>query len=524
LEPVDLSIASSRWRQLHVWMREPSLTRNVFSNWANTAATILYTLIITPIVVRALGSEMYGVWSFINGFLAYSDLLYLGLGTALIRYVAEYVQRRDLEGLGRLVSVVWTIYVGVGILAMLIAIGVGIYLPTFFPGKVGISRTVALWTCGLLGLRLLALFVASVDSGVLVGINRADVALCSRLFFTMVRCVTIPITLAFGDPMLALAAVIAATAVAETVVLRVLATRFCPAAMRRFVRPARAELRHLYGFGLQSFFALLAVKIISYTDTTVIGFALGPAAVALYVLPLQLVEYGRILVGGVSTVLLPKLAGEQVRGSAEGLAKSYLQASRVTGVLAVFLYINLIFLGAPFLRLWVGSEFANNAIPILVCLGIAGVAQALSTQVSLPFHQATDTLRRPVTILLTEAALNLVLSLVLVRSLGLTGVALSTLLPALAFTFVLLPPSLCRTLRVPFRTWANAAITPGIYLLLPLTTLHLAMRFAVADGGYPVLLLKLAAGSALALGMAPRLVGMKIGPRWWSAKPVASAG
>jgi hypothetical protein len=50
------------------------------------------------------------------------------------------------------------------------------------------------------------------------------------------------------------------------------------------------------------------------------------------------------------------------------------------------------------------------------------------------------------------------------------------------------------------------------------------MRFAVADGGYPVLLMKAAAGSVLALGMAPRLVGMKIGPRWWSAKPVASAG
>jgi O-antigen/teichoic acid export membrane protein len=190
----------------------------------------------------------------------------------------------------------------------------------------------------------------------------------------------------------------------------------------------------------------------------------------------------------------------------------------------VFLYVNLIFLGAPFLRLWVGDQYSYAAFPILLCLGIAGVAQALSTQVSLPFHQATDTLRRPVVILLTEAALNLVLSLVLVKRFGITGLAIATLLPAVAFTFVLLPSYLCRSLLVPFRTWATVAIVPGLCLLVPLTMLHLALQFVLADGGYSVLVLKVAAAGALALGMAPRLVGIKLGPRWWSPKPLASAG
>jgi O-antigen/teichoic acid export membrane protein len=66
--------------------REPqSLARNVLSNWLVLAGTLIYALVITPIVVRTLDTERYGVWSFLNGVLAYADLFYLGLGVAFIK-------------------------------------------------------------------------------------------------------------------------------------------------------------------------------------------------------------------------------------------------------------------------------------------------------------------------------------------------------------------------------------------------------------------------------------------------------
>jgi hypothetical protein len=70
--------------------RRVSLPRNVFSNWTATPFSIPYSLFITPIVVRARETELYGVWSVLNGLLAYSDLLCTGLGAALTRYLAQY--------------------------------------------------------------------------------------------------------------------------------------------------------------------------------------------------------------------------------------------------------------------------------------------------------------------------------------------------------------------------------------------------------------------------------------------------
>ena len=78
--------------------RPGSLARNVLSNWIGIPITVAYGLVITPIIVRALDTELYGVWSFLNGLLMYSDLLYVGLGSALIKYVAQHRANDDQAG------------------------------------------------------------------------------------------------------------------------------------------------------------------------------------------------------------------------------------------------------------------------------------------------------------------------------------------------------------------------------------------------------------------------------------------
>ena len=59
------------------------------ANWIASLLSIVYALFITPIVIKALNKDLYGVWSFLNGLLAYSSLLYVGLGAAFIKYLSQ---------------------------------------------------------------------------------------------------------------------------------------------------------------------------------------------------------------------------------------------------------------------------------------------------------------------------------------------------------------------------------------------------------------------------------------------------
>src|SRR6516225_2063250 len=74
------------------------------ANWIASLLSIVYALFITPIVIKALNKDLYGVWSFLNGLLAYSSLLYVGLGAAFIKYLSQYRAVGDRVSVTRLAS------------------------------------------------------------------------------------------------------------------------------------------------------------------------------------------------------------------------------------------------------------------------------------------------------------------------------------------------------------------------------------------------------------------------------------
>ena len=481
---------------------QPSLARNVIFNWLSTGAMIAYSLFITPVVVRGLDKQLYGVWSFLNGLLTYTDLLYLGLGAALIKYVAHHLAHRDDAAVNRLGSVVLSIYTVIGLLCLVAAVLVAPLVPRMFAQPLDpASATATTYTCVLLGARVLALFIGSVFAGVLVGADRTDVARVVPIVFTALRFLAIPIFVTGPNPLLALALVVTVSAVIECVVMarlvRVVLSRF----KTRWVWPHAPELRVLYGFGLQSFFVLTAVKLISYTDTTVIGVTLGAASVALYALPLQLIEYGRIGVNGIVGVLLPRLSALYAKGDTNRLGEAYLAAALVTCLIAAFLNVNIVFLGVPFLSLWVGPAFGEPTRWVLIFLAAASVLQALSTQVPLPFYQAMHLLRFPAVVLVVEGFANLGLSVAWAPRFGITGVALATALPALAISFLALPRHLCRHLEIPYSRLFRRTLLPVLLSIVTHSATFLLLNYLAQTTSYLALFAKaLAAAPGAAIG------------------------
>ena len=272
-----------------------SMTRNVSLNWLQMAAAIVYSLAVTPFVIRALGTEGYGVWSFVNGLTTYADFFYLGLGGALIRFVAEFRARDDLPRMRRLCSVVFTVYIAIGGLFLVGAVMVSPAVPRLLGSNLqSISASMASITVILIGARISALFAGSVFSGILFAHDRNDIFKGILIAFTCVRLALVPLCVRGDYSLVILAAIFTVTSWAEALVLSVFARRVTGGLSIRPVIPQFSDLRPLYAFGLMSFGIQVSSKLISYTDTTVIGMKLGATDVALYTLPLQLIEYRQI--------------------------------------------------------------------------------------------------------------------------------------------------------------------------------------------------------------------------------------
>ncbi|HEX5071207.1 MAG TPA: hypothetical protein VFV78_13400, partial [Vicinamibacterales bacterium] len=289
--------------------RGSSLARNVTSNWLGIGLSIVYALIITPIVIRALDTQLYGAWQFLNGLVAYSELFYLGLGSAIIRFVAQARITNDYARINRLASIVLTIYATIGLAVLVAATGVSGSMTKFFPDQLAPELEQAItYTVILLGVRVLLIFVTSGFSGLLAAHDRFDLVNGVNIASLAVRFMAIPWLISMGaNPLLTFAWLMCAITALEAAAMAGLAFWLIPNLSVWPSRPTSAELRLLYGFGLQSFFVLIAFKLISYTDTVVITRKLGLEAAGWYTPSLQLVEYARMAVGGLAGVLLPRL-------------------------------------------------------------------------------------------------------------------------------------------------------------------------------------------------------------------------
>jgi O-antigen/teichoic acid export membrane protein len=432
--------------------RQPSLQRNVLLNWLSAGANLAYSLVVTPLVVRGMGHEAYGVWSFLNGLTMYSSLLYLGVSSSFIKRLAELRSGGGAEAASRLASVALSLYSAIGSFCVLVAVAAAPHVSSLFatplPEPVAVSAAI---TCVLLGFRLLFLFVGSTYGGLLTALERVDLNGVVQLASTVLRAAGVPLALQSRDPLVAFALLMGSTACLEVVAQRRLARVLWPALKARLVVPTGAELKALYTFGLQAFFLNVATLLISYADTAVVGILLGASSVTLYALPLQLIEYGRILVNGITHPMLPRLARLKAEGDDVQMRHEYLRVMRLCGVVAACVNVNLVILGPDFLTLWVGADFGSASRPLLLLLGPAAVAQAVSTQAQTPFFLVLGAFRFSVATLLCEAMANLALSLWLAGSIGLTGVAAGTLIPAVGITLWLLPSYLCRQFGA---TWA----------------------------------------------------------------------
>lgn len=478
----------------------PSLIRNVLSNWFVLATGVAYALFITPVIVRALGQEQYGVWSFLNGLLAYSDVLYFGLGTAFVKFVAGSRATGDQDGVNRLASVVTLIYTGLGIVSLVAAFVLSGFITHVFatPLAPELGRQAAI-TCMLLGGQLCFVFMGSAFIGLLSGYERYDLANGVYLVGVLLRFILTPLLVREGhEPLLTMAWLGVSIPGLSVLLLAIVAYRTIPGFALRLVKPQAAELRQLYGFGLQSFFIVFAVKLISYTDTTVIGTTLGAASVALYTLPLQLVEYGRAAVAGFSGVFLPRLAGLVVQQDFRALRAAYLSSMRFACVLSGWLVASMIALGPAFLNRWVGPDFGTPTQYVLLALAIATFGQVISTQVPLPFYQALHVVAVPAIVLMLEAVVNLALSLWLAPRLGLVGVAVATVAPALLLSGMVLPPYLCKRLGLPLRALYVTSVLPGLAVMALTLACHWLTGQVAVTESFVVIGLRAAASLPIA--------------------------
>lgn len=448
-----------------------NLARNVATRYLAILVEAVIGLIVLPYTISHLGKSAYGLWTLTTSVTAYFTVLQLGYGGAIVKFVAEFRAKRNPQALNEVVSTMFFVYSAIGAAAYVLAIVVAFFLPQLFnfePGQAPIGRTLLLITAAQIALY----FPFSVYGGVINGFEHFYINNVVGTVSNIAAAVAQVLVLHAGY---GLVEVVAATTTLRTIpflVYRFNAYHVFPELRIRLSSFRGDRLRELTGFSAYLAVIDWASRVNYATDLVVIGMFLNTAAAGVYAVGQRLADAMFKVTSQLHTLLFPAVVHRAATGESGAQRSLMVKATRFQLGIGMALCTATIADADVLIRAFFGPGFDASVI----ILQLLSVVILLRAWMAMPSTVLKGTNRqRYVAIASSVAAVaNLLLSVMLVKWMGITGVALGTLIPTTALAAAAVFPTACRTVELPimkgFRdiVWRAAwpALLPALLLTL----------------------------------------------------------
>jgi O-antigen/teichoic acid export membrane protein len=435
------------------------------SSYANKLVAITIAFVLVPFLLHRLGDAQYGLWILISSIVANGELLDVGIGPAIAKYVAEYHAERNSERANGLIATAFSLYTVLGLVALVLAVALAYMFAELFaipPSEHGTAATLVL----LLGAQLAISMPCTTFAAILRGLQRYDLLNAVSIFGQITSAsATVIIVLCNGGVIEIVAAnllIWSATQIMNIRCIRRVAPEF-----RLGWRGARLDLVRTVAVFSSSMFAIHAAgRVQTKVDEIVIGARLSAAVVAPYAIARQLSGIPQLICEQFLKVFIPLSSQLNAEGDRYRIQLLYVIGSRVT--LAILMPIGgvLVTVAGPLLTAWVGPSYAGYA-PICVILTLASLIET-SQWPGMLILQGIAQHHRLAAAWVCAATANLALSLMLVRTHGAIGVAVGTLVPTTAVCFGFVLPHAMQIIGIPFRDMLKKVFLPTLVPAVPM--------------------------------------------------------
>jgi O-antigen/teichoic acid export membrane protein len=350
--------------------------RNVAWNLLGQGAPLVVALVTIPILIRAIGTDRFGVLNLAWMVIGYFSLFDLGVGRAMTHVIAKYIgaDRED-----EIPGVFWT---GLALMVLLGIVGAfaGVIVSGWLtrsvlniPPSLQRETTTAFY---LLAVSLPITITTTGLRGALEAHQQFRVTSALRIGMGFSTFLAPMVVLPFTHSLVAIvAALIVGRSLAWTLHL-VFCFRLIPG-VRASVTIDRSATRSLLGLGGWMTASNIVSPLMTTADRFVLGSLVSVTAVAYYATPVDMVTKLLILPAAVTTVLFPTLSATYLRSRERaaaqldrGLAVIFLCLAPVVLLVILFAHEGL--------ELWLGDEFAGESTRVVQIIAIGVLANAVA--------------------------------------------------------------------------------------------------------------------------------------------------
>jgi O-antigen/teichoic acid export membrane protein len=416
--------------------------RVMYTMLASVGARIisLFTILASVrLTVNYLGAERYGLWATMASFIVILGFADLGIGNGLLNAISQCHGRDDRDGARRYVASAFLMLIAVSLLLGIAFVIV--YRFIWWAGIFNVSDPRAVAEAGPATAVFFFCFLASIPLTIIQRVQQGyqegfidSLWLAAGKVLAFIA-VLLVITFKAGLPWLVFA--VAGVPVLSTCINGIALFTVRKPYLRPRLRDVNwLEAKRILDLGFLFLVVQLASAIAYSADSLVIARLIGPYAVTQYSVVYQIFSLGPVFLGMFLAPLWPAYGEAIVRGDSQWIRLTLRRSIGIGLALNVPYALLLIIWGNPIIHLWVGNEITAPSV-LLVAFGIWTAMNSFNGAIAV-FLNGVNAMRFQAVCAFLMACVNLVLSIILTKSIGLSGVIWGSII---AQTILVLIPS-----------------------------------------------------------------------------------
>ncbi len=451
--------------------------KNVFSNWLGYVVNIAVSFFMAPFMVHSLGSAGYGIWVLVGSLTGYLGVLDMGLRPAIVKFVARYRSLGDDLMVNRVVNTILVILTIVAAFVVVASLVISYFSLEFFNIPTEYQNEFRLVII-IVGINVAASFPFSVFSALLAAIERFDLVNAVQIVTFLARAVLLVVFLKLDGGLIAVGVIVLAAGMAEFLIKAKLSFRLFPTLELNRHLADRETFQMVANFSVYAFIINIASRMTLQSSAVVLGVMLSAEAITMFSIGSTMIDYLLAMVSYMSTTLLPMASAFDAQRDFEKLRRLLVVGTKYCVAVILPVSFAYLILGETFINIWMGPQYGPTSARVLAILTV-GYFGFLSQFVANVIFIGLGKLKYIAYMNIGLAILTLVLSVILVKWLGLYGSAIGTSIALFVSGSIVFPIYICRTVKQNLLDYVIKSYLRPFVLSLPFLVAIIALHYLV---------------------------------------------
>lgn len=396
--------------------------KNIISSYLQILIAILLPLLLTPVLIKTLGQDEFGLWILLTSITMYFNLSSFGFTTTLLKNASSNIN--DTKSLSKDVSVVFFTFIAFSFISFFIFLGIYYNINTLFK-----IDDLLLEKAKMTFIIIYCIFIVNFFTSIFSTILFAS----GKLYINNILIILKSLLIAVGTFIIvynkfSIFEISLWTMLISTLffIVTYINANKSSVYVIKYNLFDYTDFKKMLFPSVHYFIISIAVVIIFYSDNIIISSFIGLSAVAVYSVAYKLLEAVQKVIFKIVDIILPDIAVLYTTKQYNTLLKLHNKMLMLSILISLPIYIFLFFYGEEILTLWVGKENVIQKDILIIFIIFSFVHTWV--HVSAVFITAMGIHKETSYMALLEAILNILFSIYLLKQYGLLGVALGTLI------------------------------------------------------------------------------------------------